>query len=80
MRKSACRLEVRQTARTDTKASQNLCNSKNKIKKHFVPGRVPGAKYLTGCKCGIFTPIAKKLCAQQTAKTGGKARKGFFDK
>ena len=26
---------------------------------------------------GICSPMANKLCAQQTAKTGGKARRGF---
>ena len=48
-----------------------------KCANHFLPGRVPGRKYISGCKCGICSPMANKLCAQQTAKTGGKARRGF---
>ena len=38
---------------------------------------VRGRKHFSGCKCGICSPMANKLCAQQTAKTGGKARRGF---
>ena len=48
--------------------------------KHFPSGRVPDGKYISGCKCGICTPKAYKLCAQQTAKTGEKPRKGLFAK
>ena len=46
---------------------------------HFRPGRVPGRKYLSGCKCGICSPWANKLCAQQTAKTCREAPMGIFD-
>ena len=49
-------------------------------KKHFPPGRVPGGKYFSGCKCGICLPLADKLCAQQTAKYWRKRPKVFFDK
>ena len=45
---------------------------------HFPPGRVPGGKYFSGCKCGICLPMANKLCAQQTAKTCRKAPTGDF--
>ena len=47
---------------------------------HFPPGRVPGGKYCSGCKCGICLPTADKLCAQQTAKNWRKRPKAFFDK
>ena len=46
---------------------------------YFLPGRVPGRKYLSGCKCGICSPWANKSCAQQPAKICWKAPKGFFD-
>ena len=49
------------------------------VGKHFASGRVPDAKYISGCKCGICTPKAYKLCAQQTAKNWRKAPKGIFD-
>ena len=51
----------------------------NKVKTRFLPGRVPGRKHFSGCKCGICPPTGDKLCAQQTAKTCRKAPKGFFD-
>ena len=47
---------------------------------HFLPGRVPGRKYFSGCKCGICSPAANKLCAQQPAKPCQKAPQGFFDR
>ena len=47
--------------------------------KHFPPGRVPGGKYLSGCKCASCVPTAHKACAQQTAKNRRKAPKGIFD-
>ena len=34
---------------------------------HFLPGRVPGKKYFSVCKCGICLLPANKLCARQTA-------------
>ena len=47
---------------------------------HFLPGRVPGRKYLLGCKCGICSPAANKLCARQPAKPCQKAPQGIFDR
>ena len=46
--------------------------------KHFPPGRVPGGKYLSGCKCASCAPTAHKECAQQTAKKPSKSPKGDF--
>ena len=34
---------------------------------HFLPGRVPGKKHFSVCKCGIWSPVADKLCVRQTA-------------
>ena len=34
---------------------------------HFLPGRVPGKKHFSVCKCGICSLSANKLCARQTA-------------
>ena len=45
---------------------------------HFLPGRVPGGKYLTGCKCASCPPSADKECAQQTAILLSKKANGFF--
>ncbi len=42
---------------------------------HFWSGRVPDQKYFSGCKCGICSPAANKLCARQTARLLPK--KGF---
>ena len=63
--------------RLSIKPRRVRCVSSEKNPNHFLPGRVPGRKYISGCKCGICSPMANKLCAQQTAKTGGKARRGF---
>ncbi len=63
--------------RLSRKPRRVRCVSSEKNPNHFLPGRVPGRKYISGCKCGICSPMANKLCAQQTAKTGGKARRGF---
>ena len=38
----------------------------------FLPGRVPGRKYFSGCKCRICPSEEDKLCAQQTAKMAEK--------
>ena len=50
-----------------------------KCANRFRPRRVRGRKHFSGCKCGICSPSANKLCAQQTAKTCRKAPKGIFD-
>ena len=42
---------------------------------HFRPGRVPGRKFFSVCKCGTCSPLANKLCARQTASLLSK--KGF---
>ena len=67
-------------SQTVEKASQNFSRSEKQSQKYFVPGRVPGTKYISGCKCGICLPKADKLCTQQTAKDWRKSPKGFFDK
>ena len=45
---------------------------------HFPPGRVPGGKYLTGCKCASCPPKADKECARQTAILLSKKAVGLF--
>ena len=67
------------TARVQTvkKPRRVRCVSSEKGSNCFRPRRVRGRKHFSGCKCGICSPRANKLCAQQTAKTGGKARRGF---
>ena len=72
LRKSGFRLskKPRRVFRESGKSNQN----------HFPPGRVPGGKYFSGCKCGICLPVADKLCAQQTAKNCRKRPKAFSDK
>ena len=63
-----------------SKKLRRICRFCGKpIEIHFPPGRVPGGKYFTGCKCGICSPRANKLCARQTAKICRKSPKGFSD-
>ena len=79
---------------TVEKASQNLPRKRQTHKNRFWPRRTPGwpllplrgnspsvrgQKHISGCKCGICSPSANKLCAQQTAKIWRKAPKGIFD-
>ena len=45
---------------------------------HFRSGRVPGRKYFSVCKCGIGSPMADQLCAQQTAGLLSKKGKALF--
>ncbi|MEE0415475.1 MAG: hypothetical protein UDM11_01060, partial [Oscillospiraceae bacterium] len=46
---------------------------------HFLPGRVPGKKYFSVCKCGICSLSVNKLCARQTASLLSKRASPFFD-
>ena len=55
-----------------------FCVSRKHNLKHLVSGRVPDAKYFSGCKCGICLPPADKLCAQQTAKKLVEKAEGLF--
>ena len=52
--------------------------SEKRNPEHFPSGRVPDGKYISGCKCGICTPRAYKLCAQQTAKKLAEKPVGVF--
>ena len=61
------------------KASQSSPPQRRRDQNHFLPGRVPGRKHISGCKCGICPHKADKLCAQQTASLCRKSPKGFFD-
>ena len=70
---------LQQSLQTEEKASQNFLRSKKQSQNHFASGRVPDAKYASGCKCGIWSLTANKFCAQQTAKICRKAPKGIFD-
>ena len=63
---------------TVEKASQNFPHQRKTKLEHFASGRVPDAKYISGCKCGICLLLADKLCTQQTAKNWRKAPKGDF--
>ena len=63
-----------------SKKFRRICRFCGKpIQIHVPPGRVPGGTYFSGCKCGICSPMANKLCARQTAKICRKSPKGFFD-
>ena len=66
--------------RLSKKASQNFPRKRKTKSNRFRPRRVRGRKHISGCKCRICSPIANKLCAQQTAKNWRKSPKGFFDK
>ena len=46
---------------------------------HFLPGRVPGGKFFSGCKCASCAPSAHKECAQQTAALLSEKPAGVFD-
>ena len=59
------------------KASQSLPPAGGK-EIHFLSGRVPDRKYLSGCKCAIYTPRAYKSCARQTAILLSKKGKALF--
>ena len=64
-----------------SKKPRSVCHNSGKSgQNHFLSGRVPDRKYLSGCKCGICTLKAYRLCAQQTAKNWRKSPKVFFDK
>ena len=63
-----------------SKKSNRVCRPwRQQSPKNFLPGRVPGRKHFSGCKCGICPPTGDKLCAQQTAKVCRKSLQGFFD-
>ena len=51
----------------------------NKMKIIFCRGVYLTENTSQAAACRICVPQARKLCAQQTAKLVGKARKGFFD-
>ena len=59
---------------------RRVCRLRRQIEsERFLPGRVPGRKHFSGCKCGICPPQGDKLCAQQTVKVCRKSPEGFFD-
>ena len=62
-----------------SKKLRRICRFCGKpIQIHFPPGRVPGGKYFSDCKCIVCSPEANKLCAQQAAKNLSKSPKGDF--